>query len=152
MLHKSLILVHLLGFAAYVGAGFAQQQFMARSARAGLATVLRDEYERLAAAIATKLELPALMVQVATGVSFVALTPEWLRQGWLHGKLVCVVALLVLSHLEMLNARKIVAARAARGDAANAEIALRKVRHQRFGRIGGLAVVVLVALVAYGVG
>src|SRR5580704_15832443 len=111
MLHKVLILLHLVGFAGYIGAGFAQQQFVTRSGRAGLATAVRDEYERLAASIVTQIEVPALFAQVVTGVVLIALAPLWLTQGWLHGKLACVAVLLVLSHLEMFNARRIVKAR-----------------------------------------
>jgi uncharacterized membrane protein len=152
MAHKALILLHLVGFAAYLGAGFAQQQLMARSARGGVAATVRDEYERLAAAIVTTIELPALMVQVGTGVVFLVLSPAWLQQGWLHGKLACVAALLVLSHVEMFNARTIVKVRAAGGAGASAEIDARKKRHAMFGSIGSLAVVALLVLVAYGTG
>jgi uncharacterized membrane protein len=152
MPHKILILFHLVGFAAYLGAGFAQQQFVTRSARDGIAAAVRDEYERLAAVIVTQIELPALFAQVATGIALIVLAPLWLTQGWLHGKLACVVVLLVLSHLEMFNARNIVKVRAARGDAADEEIAARKARHARFGLFGTLAVVALVGLVAYGTG
>jgi protoporphyrinogen IX oxidase len=152
MIHKALILVHLVGFAAFLGAAFAQQRFMARSAREGLAPAVRDEYERLAAIVTTQIELPALFAQVVTGVVFVALVPQWLTQGWLHGKLTCVLALLVLSHLEMFNARRIVKARVARGDGASAEIAARKSRHATFGLVGTAAVVILIVLVAYGTG
>jgi uncharacterized membrane protein len=152
MLHKVLILLHLVGFAGYIGAGFAQQQFVTRSGRAGLATAVRDEYERLAASIVTQIEVPALFAQVVTGVVLIALAPLWLTQGWLHGKLACVAVLLVLSHLEMFNARRIVKARAARGDGASEEIAARKARHATFGLFGTLAVVLLIGLVAYGTG
>ena len=152
MLHKVLIFVHLVGFAAYIGAAFAQQQFLTRSARGDLAAAVRDEYERLAATIVTQIELPAIFVQVATGVVFIALAPMWLTQGGLHGKLACVAVLLVLSHLEMFNARRIVKARAARGDGAREEIAARKARHATFGLLGTLAVVILLGLVAFGTG
>jgi putative membrane protein len=152
MVHKLLILIHLVGFAAYLGAGFAQQQFMGRSAATGVGAAVRDEYERLSAAIIAKIELPSLIVQVATGVTFLVLTPAWLTQGWLHGKLACVLALLVLSHLEMFNARKIVKARTARGEAASEEVASRKARHRLFGTLGSAAVVLLICLVAYGTG
>jgi uncharacterized membrane protein len=152
MVHKVLILFHLVGFAAYIGAGFAQQQFVTRSAGEGLGVAVRDEYERLAAAIVTQIELPALFTQVVTGIVLIALAPLWLTQGWLHGKLACVAVLLVLSHLEMFNARRIVKARVARGDAANDEIAARKKRHATFGLLGTLAVVILLGLVAYGTG
>ncbi|HEX3769486.1 MAG TPA: DUF2269 family protein [Polyangiaceae bacterium] len=152
ILHKVVILIHLVGFAAYVGAGFAQQQFMTRSREAGLAAAVRDEYERLAATILTRIELPAIFVQVVTGVIFIGMTPQWLQQPWIHGKLTCVVILLGLSHAEMFNARRIVKARAARGDAAAEEIAKRKSRHGAMGLVGTLAVVAIVALVAYGTG
>ena len=152
MVHQALTFVHLLGFAAYIGAGFAQQQFVTRSGLAGISTAVRDDCERLAAAIVTKIELPAILVQVATGVAFVALTPAWLQQGWLHGKLGCVLLLLVLSHVEMFNARAIVKARAAQGEAANLAIAARRKRHAALGAAGTLAVVALLALVAYGIG
>lgn len=152
MIHKALLLVHLVGFAAYLGAGFAQQRFMKRSREGGLPTAIRDEYERLAATVLTKIELPALMAQVMTGVGFVVLSPAWLKLGWLHGKLACVVVLLGLSHAEMFNARAIVKLRAARGEDANAEVEARKSRHATFGAIGTLAVIAIVGLVVYGLG
>lgn len=152
MAHKLLILVHLVGFAAYLGAGVAQQQLVARSALGGLADAVRDNYERLAAAIVTKIEVPAIGVQVVTGVTFLALSPAWLQLGWMHAKLTCVAVLLGLSHAEMFNARKIVAARTSRGDAAGEEIAARKKRHALFGAIGSVVFVALLVLVAYGVG
>jgi uncharacterized membrane protein len=152
MLHKLLLLIHLVGFAAYLGAGFAQQKFMGRSAQSGVVAAVRDEYERLSATIITTIELPALLVQVATGVIFLVLTTAWLNQGWLHGKLACVAALLVLSHLEMFNARKIVKARATQGEAASAVIARRKARHRMLGTLGTVAVVLVVGLVAFGTG
>jgi putative membrane protein len=151
-MHKALIFIHLVGFAAFLGAAFAQQQFVARSAAEGIAADVRDEYEHLAAAIVTKIELPALFVQIGVGICFLIMTPMWLTQGWLHAKLTCVVVLLVLSHLEMFNARKIVRARVDRGDAAETEIAARKKRHAALGMIGTIAVVVLIASVAYGTG
>jgi uncharacterized membrane protein len=152
MIHKALLFVHLVGFAAYLGAGSAQQLLMTRSREGGIVAALRDEYERLAASVVTKIELPALMAQVLTGVGFIALSPAWLKLGWLHGKLACVVALLVLSHVEMFNARAIVKMRAARGEAASAEVEARKARHATFGAIGSLVAVALVGLVAYGLG
>jgi uncharacterized membrane protein len=152
MANKLLILVHLVGFAAYLGAGFAQQQFMKRSAGSGVAQPVRDELERLSATILTRIELPAIFVQVASGIGFIAVTRLWLTQGWLHAKLTCVATLLVLSHLEMFNARRIVKARAERGDAAADEIAGRKRRHALFGALGTVAVVAVVTLVAFGIG
>ena len=142
-----LLLFHLVGLAAFLGGAFAQQQFMKMSAKAGLATAVRDEYERLSAAIVTKVEVPGLFAQVFTGVAIVLLQPYLLRQHWLHAKLTAVVLLLVLSHLEMFNARKIAKARATRGDAAADEIAARKKRHALMGAVG-MALVVAVLVLA----
>ena len=142
-----LILLHLVGFAAFLGGAFAQQQLMKMSAKEGLAPAVRDEYERLAASIVTKIEVPGLFAQVLTGVVFVVLQPTFLQQHWLHGKLTAVVALLVLSHLEMFNARRLVRAREARGDAAAGEIAARKKRHALMGAVGTVLVVAILLFV-----
>ena len=141
-----LLLFHLVGLAVFLGGAFAQQQFMKMSAKAGLATAVRDEYERLSAAIVTKVEVPGLFAQVFTGVAIVLLQPYLLQQHWLHAKLTAVVLLLVLSHLEMFNARKLVKARAARGDAAADEIAARKKRHALMGAAGMVLVAAVLVL------
>ncbi|HEY3819295.1 MAG TPA: DUF2269 family protein [Polyangiaceae bacterium] len=141
-----LLLLHLVGLAAFVGAAFAQQRFMSLSAKAGLATALRDEYERLAASILTKVEVPALFAQVFTGVVVIVLQPYLLQQHWLHAKLTAVVLLLVVSHLEMFNARRLVRARAARGDAAADEIAARKKRHALLGAVSTVLIVAVLVL------
>jgi uncharacterized membrane protein len=138
-----LLLLHLVGLAAFLGGAFAQQQFMRMSARAGLATAVRDEYERLSAAIVTKVEVPGMFAQILTGLGIVVLQPYLLQQHWLHAKLTAVVLLLVLSHFEMFNARRLVRARAARGDAAADEIAARKKRHAVMGAIGTVLVVAI---------
>jgi uncharacterized membrane protein len=139
-----LLLLHLVGLAAFLGGAFAQHRFMSLSAREGMPPALRDEYERLSAAIVTKIEVPALFAQIATGVALIVLQPYVLYQHWLHAKLTVVVFLLVLSHLEMFNARRLVKARAARGEAAAVEIAARKKRHALMGAVEtGLVVVVL---------
>ena len=147
---RLLFVVHLLGFAAYLGGAYAQLEFMKRSAKSGLAAAVRDEYERLCATTITKVELPALIAQIASGVVNLVMTPAWLKMGWMHGKLTVVGILLVLSHLEMFNARKIVKLRAEMGDKAKAEIENRKARHQKFGSVGTFLVMALVILVGYG--
>jgi uncharacterized membrane protein len=141
-----LLLLHLVGLAVFLGGTFAQQRFMKMSAKAGLTTAVRDEYERLSAAIVTKMEVPGLFAQVFTGVGIIVLQPYLLQQHWLHAKLTAVVLLLVLSHLEMFNARRLVRARAERGDAAADEIANRKKRHARMGAIGTVLVVAVLVL------
>ena len=91
--------------------------------------------------IAVRLKVPASILLVLAGVALglpsalpnVELSPE-------------VVLLLVLSHLEMFNARRIVRARAA-GDVS--EIGERKKRHGLFGAVGTFLVVVLLLVVCF---
>ena len=149
MVTAALLLVHLVAFAAYLGAGFGQLQLIKLSARPGTAADQRDAYERIAASVITKIEVPAIFVSMASGIGFIAQNPAFMKQGWLHGKLLCVLLLAVLSHLEMFNARKIVKARAAGGATADAEIAKRKARHSVLGGIGSLLVVALLVLVTF---
>jgi len=140
-----LLLLHLVAFAAYIGAGFGQLQLMKRSRRAAIGPELRGELERMSAAVVTKIELPAIFGAIFTGVGFVVQSPAFLKAGWLHGKLACVLLLAVLSHLEMFNARAIVKARAA--NASEDGIEARKKRHEAYGAVGSLLVVALLVLV-----
>lgn len=149
MLTSAILLVHLVSFAAYLGAGFAQLQFMKRSAVSGVAPALRDAYESLSATILTKIELPAIMGSLFSGVAFLATNPTLLKLGWVHGKMTCIAILLVLSHLEMFNARAIVKARISGDSKADEAIAARKKRHGVFGTLGTLVVVALLVLVTF---
>lgn len=149
MLTSALLFIHLVSFAAYLGAGFAQLQLMRRSRAPGITPDVRADREALAATIVTKIELPAVMGAIASGIGFVVQNPALMQLGWLHGKLLCVLLLVVLSHVEMFNARKIVKARTERGDAAQNEIDARKKRHTAFGAVGSLLVLVLLVLVTF---
>ena len=149
MLTAGVLLLHLVCFAAYLGAGFAQLQMMKLSARAGTAADLRNAYERLSATILTKIEVPAIYGSIVTGIFFVLQNSQLMKQGWLHGKLTCVLVLLVLSHLEMFNARTIARLREESGKGIDEEIARRKKRHNLFGTIGTLVVVALLVLVTF---
>jgi uncharacterized membrane protein len=145
---SALLLVHLVSFAAYLGAGFAQLRFMKRSRAPDITPEVRADREATAAAIITKIELPAIVGSIASGIGFVVQNPAVMKLGWLHAKLLCVLLLLVLSHAEMFNARKLVKARA-RGAAANEEIEARKKRHGMFGAVGSLLVVAILILVTF---
>lgn len=147
MLAATLLFVHLVSFAAYLGAGFAQTQMMKRSRSKDITPELRADHEKLAASIVTTIELPAIIGSIVSGVGFIAQNPAVMKAGWLHGKLLCVVLLLGLSHAEMFNARKIVKARAS--GAKEEEIEARKKRHDTFGAFGALLVVALLVLVTF---
>ena len=149
MLDRIAHLIHLLGFAAFLGAAVAQQQFMRASSSSATLPAVRDVYERLAAQIVTKVELPALIAQVFSGVLFVIQVPGYMKMGWLHAKLLAVVVLLVLSHLEMFNARAIARLRQRHGESGSAEIGKRKQRHLQLGMIGTLTVIALIGLVTF---
>lgn len=146
-MRSAALLVHLVAFAAYLGAGFAQIRLLRASADVGLPAAVRDAYERLAATIVTKLELPSLVLSILSGVYFLVIFPGYMKQGWLHGKLLCVLLLAVLSHLEMFNARGIVKARAAGREDMEASILARKRRHAVFGSLGTSIALVLLVLV-----
>lgn len=147
MLTSVLLLIHLASFAAYLGAGFAQFSLMKGSLAPGLSPDVRADRENLAASVVTKIELPAIMGSILTGAAFIIMTPALMKLGWLHGKLLCVLLLAGISHAAMFNARAIVKARRAGGDAAADEIAARKKRHLLFGRVGGALVAVVLVLV-----
>ncbi|HVJ88217.1 MAG TPA: hypothetical protein VM580_00335 [Labilithrix sp.] len=149
MVTSALLFVHLVSFAAYLGAGFAQLQLIKRSQGAEIPPAVRADRESLAASIVTKIELPAIMGSIASGIGFILQNPALMKLGWLHGKLLCVLLLALLSHAEMFNARAIVKARAARGDAAEDEIAARKKRHGILGSVGTLLVTLVLVLVTF---
>jgi len=153
VLTSALLFIHLVSFAAYLGAGFAQQALMKQSRASGITPDVRADREALSAAIVTKIELPAILGSIVSGIGFIAQNPAVMKLGWLHGKLLCVLLLVGICHAEMFNARKIVRARAERGDAAGDEIEARKKRHATFGAIGSglvLAILVLVTFVRLG--
>jgi uncharacterized membrane protein len=147
---RLLFVVHLVGFAAYIGGAYAQLEFLKRSAKTGVVAAVRDEYERLCALTIRNVELPGILTQIVSGAVTLYLTPAWLKMGWMHGKLTIVGILLILSHIETFNARAIVKLREEKGDAAKAEIEKRKARHQRFGSFGTILVMALVLLVGFG--
>jgi uncharacterized membrane protein len=146
--YRIALFFHLGGFAGFAAAALAGQALFAASRAAGAAGAARDRAERLAAAIVTRLELPAILVSILSGLGMLH-ESAWapLRQGWMHGKLTAVAVLLVTSHLEMINGRKIVKARAA-GDDAAAEA--RKRRQALYGWIDLAAIAAIVALVTVG--
>ncbi len=146
MLVRAIFVLHLIGFAAYLGAGFAQLRLMKKSLV--MTGEMRTELEKWAAKVIVAIELPAIMLQVATGIGKILMTPEWLKQGWLHGKLTCVFFLLILSHVEMFNARAIVRMR--EDGAAESEIEAKKKRHNVYGTIGTVLVLALLACVTVG--
>jgi uncharacterized membrane protein len=149
VLYAALLFVHLTSFAAYLGAGFAQQRLMARSAREQTLRDVRLAYEKLAATILTNIELPAIFGSILSGMVFILEGPLLMKQGWMHGKLTVVLLLAVLSHLEMFNAKAILRIREEGGASVDAAILVRKQRHARFGSIGTMLVLALLILVTF---
>lgn len=148
MLEKAALFLHLVALVGYGGASLAQGRLLAASADGALPPPVRDAYERLAATLLTRVELPSILLSVASGVLFLIHEPGYLRAArWMHPKLTVVVLLLVLSHLEMFNARAIVRLRAAGGG--DDEIARRKRRHSVMNGVSTLLVLVVLALVTF---
>lgn len=48
---------------------------------------------------------PAMIASFVFGIWMLVLTPEWLKQGWMHGKLVLVLVL-AASHMAMARYRR----------------------------------------------
>ncbi|GIW71576.1 MAG: hypothetical protein KatS3mg102_1118 [Planctomycetota bacterium] len=130
MLYAACKFVHLLAFAAYTAAVLAGQVLVRSGRREQSGPAPSEAAARLAAALAARLALPALVLSLMSGLLLLHLVPGYLRAGWLHAKLACVLALLVLAHLAMLNARALARAQAA-GDAQ--ALAARGRRHTSYG-------------------
>jgi|GEM_PF-2505049 len=146
-LYSTALLIHLIGFAAWAGAGLAQLRFMAASRSPGIEPILRDQYERLSALLATRVEIVAAVLSIASGLAILYLRPGLMKNPAMHTKLTMVALLLVLSHLEMFNARRIVRLRKEGGD--TVRINDRKSRHEAYGRIGGLLVLGILVTVTF---
>lgn len=141
------ILLHLVGFVVFVGGALGQRLLLARSSAAGLAATTRDTLEQLASFAASKIELPGILAQVLSGVALIALAPGFLKLHWIHAKLTVVLVLLVTAHLDSINAKRIVRARAAKGEAAEDEIAARKKRQAVMSKVNGVLVGLVLLLV-----
>lgn len=148
-LYSTALLLHLIGFAGAAGSGFAQGHFLRASSARSLDPAVRDAYERNAAAVVTKGELPAAFVSLLSGLLLLALRPSLLQLPGMHAKLTLVALLLVIVHLEMFNARRIVKARAAGGAGAEADITARKVRQGAYGTIAVLLLLGILVIVAF---
>ena len=146
-LHSIALFLHLLAYAAWGGSEVAQQQLMKRSRNPRVDPAVRDADEQAAASLILRLALPAGFVAILTGVGLLYFRPTLLQQPAMHMKLTMVALLLVLTHLEMFNARRIVRLRAGGGD--SAQIADRKSRHAAYGSIGAILAIGIVAIVAF---
>jgi len=146
-LYSTALLAHLLGFAGWIGAGIAQQRFMSASRSPRLEPILRNQYERLSALLVTRIELVAAITSILSGLVILYLRPGLMKNPGMHIKLTLVFLVLILTHLEMFNARRIVRLREAGGD--ELQIAGRKGRHELFGRIGGLMLAAILIIVTF---
>lgn len=141
------LFLHLIAFAVYAGAALFSAKLLRKSAEGGLAAPARDALEAFAANVVTKSQLPAIFLSVISGVMLLVAKPAYLKNPGMHIKLTIVFILLVLSHLEMFNARKIVRARAA--GSRDAEIQGRKGRHGLFSTIDLVGILSIVGIVAF---
>lgn len=110
-------LIHFWGFAMAVGASLAALKVhsLVRTHEAGA----KKGLEEAGKALLTKLEIPGLFLALTGGIIAIMLNPDHLRVSasgagpWLHIKLVGVLALLVVAHLRMFRASRLVRERAA---------------------------------------
>ncbi len=141
------LLLHLVAFALYTGAAIYSAKLLRKSADGSLAPPARDALESIAASIVTKAQLPAIFVSVISGVMLLMAKPFYMKNPGMHIKLTIVFLLLVIAHLEMFNARKIVRARASGGG--DVEIAARKGRHGLFATLDIVGILAIVGVVAF---
>lgn len=141
--------VHYLGFSLAIGAAVAGGIALRRARRAPV--LERVGLEDAAATIVTRAELPGLFVAVFGGILATAANPRLLRVDesgvgpWLHIKLVMVMALLVVCHLKMFSARRLVRQRSHAASEADCEVLARRTR--RLDALG-LALAFAIMLVA----
>ncbi len=76
--------------------------------------VVRDRFQHMERRLLNYITTPAMVVSTATGATMLVLQPELLKQTWMHVKLACVVALLVMHVLAIVWRKQLIAAPAAR--------------------------------------
>jgi uncharacterized membrane protein SirB2 len=119
-------LVHYAGFEIAIGASVSAQS-MLNAARKHTAAS-RAGIEDSAASILAKLNLAGLFVALFGGILLIVQNPAVLKPAesgagpWLHIKLLLVFILLVVAHLRMFRAKKLVRTRAGGGTEAECEV------------------------------
>lgn len=109
-------LIHFIGLGMSVGAAIAALVILRSAARAD--DVQRSGLERAVGDLVSKVEIPGIFVAILGGILLVVARPEVFdpeRSGagpWLHIKLVFVMGALVVAHLRMFNAKRLVRERA----------------------------------------
>jgi hypothetical protein len=99
--------IHFLGLGMAIGAAIAA------------ALLFRQALERAAADTIGKIEIPGVFVAIVGGILLVIAHPEVLDPAasgvgpWLHIKIAFVMGALVVAHLRMFNAKRLVRAREA---------------------------------------
>lgn len=95
--------LHLLGMVMWMAGLFAAQLALAAGASRqlpaepdGHAPDAAEDHARWARRALRRLAHPGAAVTVVFGVVLIGLHPQWMRQGWLHVKLLLVVLLIVL--------------------------------------------------------
>lgn len=62
------------------------------------ATILKNQYELMEKRLYRIITTPGMIVTVAMAIGLLVVSPEWLKQGWMHAKLGFVVLLLAYHH------------------------------------------------------
>ena len=123
-------IVHFWGFAMAVGG--AMGALRAHQASRGHTAESKKGIEEVAAALITKVELPGLFIALFGGILAIANNPMVMKPAasgagpWLHIKLVLVLAVLVIAHLKMFRARRLVRERASGASEADCDALLSK--------------------------
>lgn len=147
-----LLYLHLLSFAAYAGASVAAGNILRNSKRPGLDPAGRLSWLTAGAATITKVELPFAFALILTGLGLMMMTPGFMHAAWLHIKLTLVLIAVVITHLKMFNAKRMVkAAMAGQMD----DVAARGQRQFMFGMLSlvlGLSIVAFAVFKPFSIG
>lgn len=138
-------LIHFIGLGMSVGAAVAALVLLRSAAKADPAQ--RTGLERAVGDLVGKVEIPGIFVAILGGILLVVARPEVFdpeKSGagpWLHVKLVFVMGALVVAHLRMFNAKRLVRERAAGAASGELEAMIGKGK-----RLDGVSVAVYAAL------
>lgn len=102
--------LHIVSFAAYAGSAVAAGNILKNSKRPGLDPAGRLSWLTAGASTITKVELPFAFALILTGVGLLLMTPGFMKAAWMHMKLTLVLIAVILTHLKMFNAKRMVKA------------------------------------------
>ena len=98
------LVFHIVGFVLWIGGLLVATQVMASLTRQSSAEV-SNALARLETKLFKGVAHPGAAITVITGIIVVVLQPDYMRQGWLHAKLLLVAIVIALDIIAYVRAR-----------------------------------------------